>query len=249
MSEQRLPMLLSGPLELNKHPRPASGAIMSQAGPAIHGTWAGTYAPRELLKRRCKDLCACSEDKQHFWRCQQTSEAIQWMQGLFETDSPVQETNLDLQQNRNLWSDVRRGPHMRGQSQREGSGGAKWLLAPPNCPSDSCSHQLDPIENWQSGVSHMLSRACMHTTSILYSQIAQKPLLGSSLVCPELACWQCLGIASQASIHNVACVALICRSEAPRLQSVSFRFCRSDVVPPRYSARSCFSAHARCTDA
>ena len=47
-------------------------------------------------------------------------------------------------------------------------------LGTPNCPSDSCSHQLDPIENWQSGVSHMLSRACMHTTSILYSQIAQK---------------------------------------------------------------------------
>ena len=146
MSEQRLPMLLSGPLELNKHPRPASGAIMSQAGPAIHGTWARTYAPRELLKRRCKDLCACSEDKQHFWRCQQTSEAIQWMQGLFETDSPVQETNLDLQQNRNLWSDLRRGPHMRGQSQREGSGGAKWLLALQIAPVTAAAINWTPLK-------------------------------------------------------------------------------------------------------
>ena len=47
-------------------------------------------------------------------------------------------------------------------------------LGTPNCPSDSCSHQLDHVENWQSGPLHMLSRACMHTTSILYSQMAQK---------------------------------------------------------------------------
>ena len=119
----------------------------------------------------------------------------------------------------------------------------------PNCPSDSCNHQLDHVEDWQSGVLHMLFRPCMRITSMLYSQMAQKHYWEAT--------WHAL------SLHDAGASALPRRQAStmlharhsyanlklPDCQPVSFRFCRSDVVPPRYSARSCFSVYARCTNA
>ena len=124
-------------------------------------------------------------------------------------------------------------------------------LGTPNWSSDSCSHQLDHVEDWQSGVLHMLSCACMHTTSILYSQMAQKHYWEAP--------WHAV------SLHAGGASALPCRQAStlsharhsyadlklPDCHPICFCFSlyQSIVVPPRYNARSCLSGYARCTDA
>ena len=147
MSEHRPPMLLSGPSRSAEPNIPGLPLVPScpQAGPAIHGTWARTYAPQEVLKRRCKDLCACSEDKQHFWR--PVNEHLRRFNGCRDYLRRIHQyrkTNLDLQQNWNLWSDLRRGPHMRGQSQRRGVQEVQTrLLARSNLPPVTAA-----VMNW-----------------------------------------------------------------------------------------------------
>ena len=68
----------------------------------------------------------------------------------------------------------------------------------PNWLSNSCTHHLHHAEDWQSGALRILSCACMHTTSILYSQMAQKhywealyrALSQHAAGASALPCWQ-----------------------------------------------------------
>ena len=122
-------------------------------------------------------------------------------------------------------------------------------LGTPNCPSDSCSHQLDHVEDWQSGVLHMLSRACMHPLSILDSQMAQNHYWEAPWHAPSLHA----GSAS-ALPHRQATTMLHARHsyanlKLPDCHPISPCLCRSNVVPPRYKVRSCLSGYAWCTDA